>query len=186
MWETDKMSELKENLYEEKKKGKWALQAISGVSLYTFGEPKYICTSENALSDAISSLESQFPPKILSSLRAQRIWARVGWAFFFPKCLRSLPSLQGEAQLRNAAFPGSRGRRCCLHAQRDHNPWAVLMTATAQEVFEASPRGRAGSAPCLCSLEQGRVGPLLLLLLGDCSVGIWYKPGILLGSWSCY
>ena len=54
------MAELKENLY-AKKKAKSDLQAISGISPYTFGVPKHICSAESVLSDATSSSESCSP-----------------------------------------------------------------------------------------------------------------------------
>lgn len=45
----------------KKKYAKWDLQAISGISLYTFGVPKHICSAESVLSDATSSSESFSP-----------------------------------------------------------------------------------------------------------------------------
>lgn len=88
------MAELKENLY-AKKSAKWDLQAISGISLYTFGVSKHICRAESVLSDATLSSESCNPTASTPNPFYPQNSKDLGnsWTtFFFPKCLEE-PSI---------------------------------------------------------------------------------------------
>lgn len=176
MWETDKIAELKGNLYRKEKK----LSEPSKLFLESLCTP-LVSQSTSAVLRMPCLIQFQvwnhnFDPKSCLASELKGYGHQLDELSSSPGVSRSLPSvqsLQGDVQLRNAAFPGSRGRRCWLCAQRDHNLWAVLMKASAQEVFDL-PQQQSRLSTVSLLPGAGRIG-LLLLLPGDCSDGIWQK-----------